>query len=128
MKIIFRLFFKAVRAIVGPILLAREKLNTPKGVVRPAEVQQKIDQQCQTMALYQFQTCPFCIKVRRTMRAMSLNIDLRDAQQNPQYRAELLSGGGQVQVPCLRIVDAQGKAHWVYESALIIQYLRQRFD
>ena len=128
MKIIFRLFFKAVRAIVGPILLAREKLNTPKGVVRPAEVQQKIDQQCQTMALYQFQTCPFCIKVRRTMRAMSLNIDLRDAQQNPQYRAELLSGGGKVQVPCLRIVDAQGKSHWVYESALIIQYLRQRFD
>jgi len=128
MKIIFKLFFKTIRAIVGPMLLLWEKISTPKGVVRPAEEQQKIDQQCQTMALYQFQTCPFCLKVRRTLRALSLNIDLRDAQHDAQYRAELLAGGGQVQVPCLRIVDTQGQYHWVYESALIIQYLRQRFD
>lgn len=128
MKIIFKLFFKTVRAIVGPMLLLWEKISMPKGVVRPAEVQQKIDQQCQTMVLYQFQTCPFCMKVRRTLRALSLNIDLRDAQRDAQHRAELMAGGGQVQVPCLRIVDTQGKAHWVYESALIIQYLRQRFD
>mgnify|MGYP001602336587 FL=1 len=128
MKIIFKLFFKTVRAIVGPMLLAWEKISAPKGVVRPAEVQQKIDQQCQSMALYQFQTCPFCLKVRRTLRALSLNIDLRDAQRDEQHRAELLAGGGQLQVPSLRIVDPQGKAHWVYESALIIQYLQQRFD
>lgn len=127
MKIIFKLFFKTIRAIVGPMLLLWEKISTPKGVVRPTEAQQKIDQQCQTMALYQFQTCPFCMKVRHTLRALSLNIDLRDAQRDERHRKELLTGGGQVQVPCLRIVDQQGKDHWVYESALIIQYLRQRF-
>lgn len=128
MKIIIKLFFKTIRAIVGPMLLLWEKISTPKGVVRPVAVQQKIDQHCQTMTLYQFQTCPFCMKVRRTLRALSLNIDLRDAQRDEQHRKELLTGGGQVQVPCLRIIDTQGQGHWIYDSALIIQYLRQRFD
>lgn len=128
MKVLVRYFFKGVRLIVGPILLLWEKITTPRGVQRPPETQWKIDRQCREFALYQFRTCPFCLKVRRVMRALSLNIDLRDAQHDPQHRAELLKGGGQLKVPCLRIIDSEGKDHWVYESALIIQYLRQRFD
>jgi len=127
MKIIFKLFFKTVRFVLGPILLLWERFFPPKSIVRPADVQQKIDQQCQSMALYQFRTCPFCMKVRRTLRAQSLPIELRDAQHNPQHRADLLAGGGQIKVPCLRVSDSTGKSHWIYESALIIQYLQQRF-
>jgi glutaredoxin len=127
MKIIFKLFFKTVRLVVGPMLLLWERVSTPKGVVRPPEKQQQIDLLCQHMALYQFQTCPFCLKVRRTLRALSLPIALRDAQHDPRHRADLLQGGGEVKVPCLRITDAQGQSHWIYESALIIQYLQQRF-
>lgn len=128
MKIIFRTFFRTLRLVLGPVMLLWERVTTPKGVVRAPAVQAKVDQQCKTFALYQFKTCPFCVKVRRTIKGLSLNIDLRDAQHNEKNRAELLQGGGQIKVPCLRVSDAQGKDHWIYESALINQYLQQRFD
>ncbi len=127
MKIIIRTFFRTLRIVLGPFMLLWERLTTPKGVVRPAAMQAKVDQQCKNFALYQFKTCPFCVKVRRTIKGLSLNIDLRDAQHNEKNRADLLQGGGQIKVPCLRVSDTHGKDHWIYESALINQYLQQRF-
>jgi len=127
MKFVIRTFFKTLRFVLGPFVLLWEMVTSPKGIVRPAEQQQEIDQQCRSLALYQFKTCPFCIKVRRTMRALSLNIELRDAQHDPQHREALLQGGGQIKTPCLRITDEQGSSQWMYESDDIIQYLRQRF-
>jgi glutathione S-transferase len=50
-----------------------------------------------------------------------------DVQKQPQHRAALLQGGGRVKVPCLKITDAQGKVEWMYESAVINQYLHSRF-
>ncbi|MBI5751995.1 MAG: glutathione S-transferase N-terminal domain-containing protein [Hydrogenophilales bacterium] len=127
MKFIIRTFFKTLRLVLGPFMMLWEFFTTPKGIVRPDEKQQQIDLQCRGLALYQFKTCPFCIKVRRAMRALSLNIELRDAQHDPQHRAALLQGGGQIKTPCLRITDEQGNSRWMYESDDIIQYLRQRF-
>ncbi len=101
--------------------------TTPKGLVRNEAVQRTVDQQCQNLALYQFKTCPFCIKVRREINRLSLPIELRDAQKHAQNRAELLQGGGQIKVPCLRIRDENGNVQWLYESTAIIQYLHQRF-
>ena len=128
MKFVIRSFFKTIRLIVGPILLLWERISTPKGLVRLPAVQDKVDLQCKSFVLYQFKTCPFCLKVRRTIKGLSLKIELRDAQHDAQHRADLLQGGGQIKVPCLRVNDSQGKSHWIYESALIIQYLHQRFD
>jgi len=54
-----------------------------------------------------------------------LNIKTHNAQNNPA-RAELLNGGGQIKVPCLRI-DQNGETIWMYESNDIIKYLEQRF-
>ena len=127
MKFVIRTFFKTLRLVLGPFVLLWEMVTTPKGIVRPAEQQQQIDQQCRNLALYQFKTCPFCIKVRRAMRGLSLNIELRDAQHAPQHREALSQGGGQIKTPCLRITDEQGNSQWMYESDDIIQYLRQRF-
>ncbi|TCV89032.1 glutaredoxin family protein [Sulfurirhabdus autotrophica] len=127
MKWFVRMFFKTLRLILTPIMLLWEVLSTPKGIVRQPELQQKIDLQSQQLALYQFKTCPFCIKVRKEMRRLSLNIELRDAQKDPQHREALLQGGGKVKTPCLRITDEQGKSQWMYESADIIQYLQKRF-
>ncbi len=128
MKFIFKAFFKTVRFVLGPILLLWERLTPPKGVVRSPEAQKLVDQKCQALALYQFKTCPFCMKVRRAMRSKSLNIELRDAQHDAQHRADLLQGGGQIKVPCLRITDAQGNSEWLYDSNKIIAYLQQQFD
>ena len=127
MKFVIRTFFKTLRLALGPFMLLWEVISTPKGIVRPAELQQQIDMQCRGLALYQFKTCPFCIKVRRAMRGLSLNIELRDAQHDPQHREALLQGGGQIKTPCLRITDEQGNSQWLYESDDIIHYLRQRF-
>jgi glutaredoxin len=124
MKWIIRLFFRSLRRIIGPIMLLLDKLTTPKGISRPAAAQQQLDQATQQLALYQFKTCPFCIKVRREIKRLSLNIELRDAQHDNHHREQLLHGGGQVKVPCLRIQQDASADNWLYESKDVVQYLR----
>ena len=68
MKWLFRTFFKTLRLVLGPVLLLRERMSAPRGLVRVPEAQQDVDRQCRDLALYQFKTCPFCIKVRQEMR------------------------------------------------------------
>lgn len=127
MKLLFKYFFKTIRIILGPIMLLVDWITTPRGIKRPPEEQAKVDQQAKNFILYQFKTCPFCIKVKRNNKRLSLNIETRDAQHNPQHREELLKGGGQVKVPCLRIIDNNGDDQWMYESDQIIEYLQDRF-
>ena len=127
MKWFIRIFFKTIRAILGPIMLVGDWLTTPKGMQRPAAQQQEIDMQTRNLVLYEFRTCPFCIKTRRAIKRLSLNIERRDTQHHPENRVQLLQGGGQVKVPCLRITDATGHVTWMYESNDIIHYLQERF-
>jgi len=127
MKLFFKMFFKTLRLIIGPIILFIDKITTPKGIKRPEEEQQKIDREVTNLVLYQFKTCPFCIKVKRNNKRLSLNIETRDAQHNSSHREELLQGGGQIKVPCLKIVDEKGNDSWMYESDDILQYLKDRF-
>lgn len=127
MKSIVRMFFKSLRFLLAPLVLVWEFLSTPKGVVRTADDQRRVDSECRSLALYQFKTCPFCMKVRREVNRLSLNIPLLDAQPDGPIRADLIRGGGKAMVPCLQITDAQGNSEWMYESADIIQYLNTRF-
>jgi glutaredoxin len=126
-KTMIRMFFRTLRLVLMPFMLLWSKLGTPKGIVRATEDQQRINLECGKLVLYHFKTCPFCIKVRHEMARLSLPIALRDAQHDPQHRADLLQGGGKVQTPCLRIADEQGQVQWLYESDDIIKYLQQRF-
>ena len=127
MKTIVRFFFKTIRIIVGPLMLLWEFISRPKGIVRQPGSQEQVDQQCRNIVLYQYRTCPFCMKVRREMRRLSLNIATLDAQQEGKNRDELMRGGGQAKVPCLKITDQAGNSQWMYESGAIIEYLRGRF-
>jgi glutaredoxin len=127
MKIIIRSFFKVLRLILGPIVLLWEFLTRPKGVLRPPAIQAEVDRETQNVVLYQYKTCPFCIKVRQEMRRLSLNIERRDAQPAGQHRDDLVRGGGKAKVPCLKITDQAGNSQWLYESGAIIDYLRGRF-
>ena len=80
------------------------------------------------MTLYQFVNCPFCVKVRWEMRRLGIaEIPFKDAKNNSVSKAELLSGGGRVQVPCLKIEKPNGKTQWLYESSEIIEYLQRQF-
>ena len=127
MKTFVRFFFKTLRLLLGPVMRIWEVASRPKGVVRAPAHQAEIDEQCRNLALYQFKTCPFCIKVRQEMHRLSLNIERRDAQKEGEHRAALVHGLGQPKVPCLKITDTAGKSQWLVESAAINAYLRGRF-
>ena len=127
MKTLIRAFFRTLRIVLGPVMLLKERLTQPAGVQRAAAEQAKVDKQCQSLALYQFSTCPFCIKVRQEMRRLSLPIEKRDAQHNAAHREQLQQGSGATKVPCLQITDANGQTQWLQESGAIVAYLRERF-
>ena len=127
MKSVVRYFFRTLRVVLGPVMLLKEALTRPQGVVRTSAEQASVDAACRGLALYQYKTCPFCIKTRQEMRRLSLDIAKVDAQHAGPARTELLQGGGQTKVPCLKITDAAGSSRWLYDSEKIIAYLRSRF-
>lgn len=117
-----------VRAILGALILFFNWVFTPKSIKREATEQAEIDTQTQKLALYQYAACPFCVKVRRAMKRNGLNIETCDAKRSEQAKEELVNGGGQLKVPCLRIEEDNGEVRWMYESGDIINYLEQRFS
>ena len=127
MRLFFKYFFKTAQYIIGPIMLLWDTLTSPRGIARDPAVQQQIDASTDKLVLYEFRMCPFCIKARRAIKRLSLNIETRDAMRQPSSREELLAGGGNIKVPCLRITDDTGRTTWMYESSDIIAYLQQRF-
>ena len=130
MKYFIRLFFKILRVVLGPVMLLKEAITRPEGLIRSQAEQVVVDQQCKQLALYQYKTCPFCAKVRHEAVRLSLNIPLIDAQHAGHDRQALIEQGGFAKVPCLKIVDSNGNgetSQWLYESDKIIGYLRGRF-
>ncbi|RLA44914.1 MAG: glutaredoxin [Gammaproteobacteria bacterium] len=116
-----------VRKILGSLILFFNWLFTPRGIKRSSGAQAAIDKQTGSLTLYQYQACPFCVKVRRAMKRQSLDIETRDVKRSQAAREELLTGGGDLKVPCLRVEDEQGEVSWMYESGDIIGYLEGRF-
>ena len=115
------------RWIIGQGVLGYEKLTRPTPVERSMEEQAAIDAQTASMAIYEFRSCPFCMKVRKVLHGKSLKIELRDARRNKAWGKELRQEGGKWQVPCLKITESDGNVTWLYESSDIINYLNERF-
>lgn len=127
MRVIIRYFFRGVRLVLAPFMILSEKLSIPDAVKRTEADQAEVDKACQRLALYQFRTCPFCIKVRKEVARLGLDIERRDTQFDPQHRQDLEEGGGRVKVPCLRIENDDASVEWLYESDDINAYLHRRF-
>lgn len=115
---------KAIRWVLGRIILFLDRVFAPKARELSVADKQKIAGASGNLELYQFESCPFCVKVRRFMKAEGISITLVDATRDPA-RSELLKGGGKLQAPCLKISRAGGPAEWLYESDDIIAYLRK---
>lgn len=114
-----------IRKIFAAIFIFINHVFSPEPMNRSRKQQERIDLQTQNLKLYQFTACPFCIKVRRAIKRMALNIEVRDVKNNQKFRQELLTQGGRIQVPCLRIIAENGQKIWLYESSDIIKYLQK---
>ncbi len=116
-----------IRWILGSLILTFNWLFSPRGITRSPKAQAVIDARTTMLTLYQYRACPFCVKVRRTIKRQSLIIGTRDVKRSDTAKNELLAGGGNLKVPCLKIDDGDGKARWMYESSDIIDYLEHTF-
>jgi glutaredoxin len=117
----------AIRYILGQIILFLDWITRPRRPKHPPQVQQALDDQTKDLTLYQFHLCPFCVKTRRAIHRLGLNIETRDAKRDPGHKQDLVTQGGQYKVPCLAIKE-DGETRWMYESSDIISYLEQRFS
>jgi len=117
-----------IRWFLGRLILGIDFISRPTPIIREKEQQDKLDALTAKMSLYQFEACPFCVKVRRELRRHSLNIELRDAKNNAVFKAELTSEGGKHKVPCLRIEDNDNNIRWLYESNEIKSFLQTEFN
>jgi len=118
---------KAIRWILARILIGLNAIFRPIPLRRAPEVQTQVDAETSHMSLYQFEGCPFCIRVRRSMTRLNLHVELRDPRRSEEDAQALVAGGGKRKVPCLRIAQNDGDDLWMYESHEIIQYLNERF-
>ena len=114
---------KIIRWVLGRIILILDFLTRPRKLNRDKIEQEKFDQLFKSYSIYQFHTCPFCVKVRRYLRKNSLVIEIKDARGNKDHRKELKDLGGKIQVPCLRIEKDDNEIEWLYESKDIIEHL-----
>jgi len=115
---------KIIRVVLGFVLVTLDKLFSPKPLRITEEQKQFILNNSSKLELFEFNACPFCIKVRRYMKKNNIILQLRDAKNNSDHRSELLNNGGKVQVPCLKI-NKEEPAQWLYESSDIIKYLEK---
>ena len=116
-----------IRWFVGKLILFINLITLPKPILRKKIDQDRIDKETKNFTIYQFEACPFCVKVRRFIRKNSLNINLKDAKNNKTFKSELVNEGGKHKVPCLKITKKNSKTIWLYESTEIIKFLKKEF-
>ncbi|MCB1082565.1 MAG: glutaredoxin [Chlamydiia bacterium] len=73
------------------------------------------------LILYYKPTCPFCQKVLDYLESIEEEIPLKNIDEDPKAREELLHLGGKTQVPCLFIDDKP-----LYESDDIIDWIKEK--
>jgi len=119
------LILKAARNGLGLIIVFFDWISRPKPLQRSEQEQSSAQSAMQGLSLYQFFACPFCTKTRRAIHKLNVNVEARDINKSPEFRAQLEQGGGRVKVPCLRI-EEKGEVRWMYESNDIISFLENR--
>ncbi len=79
------------------------------------------------LALYHYDTCPYCFRVRRALSRLGVEVELRNIYGDPEHMRALLDARGVKTVPALRIRRGDGPDQWLGESREIVDYLERRF-
>lgn len=115
-----------VRMILRFFVIMSDKLRPVSAIEITEEQQTQINKITKDLILYHYPACPFCVKVARKMRVLNMTMEKRDPRIEP-FKSELMQGGGEQQVPCLKIGKGDD-AIWMYESSEIIMYLEDQFE
>jgi glutathione S-transferase len=78
------------------------------------------------LALYHYDGCGYCAKVRKALERLGVAVELRDVDEEPEHLRALLAARGRRTVPVLRIQKPEGD-EWMPESSDIVRYLERRF-
>jgi len=77
------------------------------------------------LELYEFETCPFCRKVREAIQVLDLEVQVRPCpKRGVRFRREVEARGGRAQFPYLVDHDAGVS---LYESDAIVRHLFERY-
>lgn len=125
-KILLKVLIKLLREGLGRVIILISSVTLPKQIKRSSESTTTLKNETQSLSLYEFYACPFCVKTRRAIHRLNIDIERRDIRKHPQYYQEL-EAQGPAKVPCLRI-EKDNAVEWLYESNDIITYLNNRFD
>ena len=79
------------------------------------------------LALYQTNSCPFCMRVRYAIEDLGIDVELRHIDKDPSHRQALIEARGRATVPVLRITSPDGEDRWMPESADIVRYLQATY-
>jgi len=79
------------------------------------------------LALYYFDGCPFCSMVRSAIDRLGVDVELRNINQDPQHRDDLVKVRSRATVPVLRITSPNGEDRWMPESRDIVSYLQETY-
>jgi glutaredoxin len=118
------MLMKVIRWPIGQLILLLNFIFSPRSPKRSIEQQAVIDAKTKNLSLYQLPSCPFCVKVRRTIKREGLNINLRNIKGDNEFSQELTREGGKRKVPCLRIENTSGEVQWLYESNDVVAHLQ----
>jgi len=79
------------------------------------------------LALYAFDSCPYCRRVFAAAKALELTLEVRDIHRDPSHRSALIEATGRTTVPVLRIEEDERDVRWLPESRDIVDYLYARY-
>ncbi|MDG1249491.1 MAG: glutaredoxin domain-containing protein [Gammaproteobacteria bacterium] len=116
---------RLIRYLLGKIILWNEQRTAPTPLNRAKEAQQALNQITSEWVLYEFNACPYCVKVRQEIRRLNLEIRRVDAKRDAEHKKNLIEAGGRYQVPCLSYPTSNGVI-WLYESDTIITFLKKQ--
>ncbi|GAB4202366.1 MAG: hypothetical protein OHK0013_15550 [Sandaracinaceae bacterium] len=95
--------------------------TTPRDDTAPADLPPRVV----SLAVYYFDGCPYCERVRRSAKALGLELAWRDIDRDRSHRRDLLAARGRGTVPVLRIHRERGRDIWMPESADIVSFLEE---
>ncbi len=72
------------------------------------------------LALYYFESCPFCVMVNNLISQLNLDVEMRDIFTNQDHLNKLMADTGKRTVPCLYIDDNP-----MFESSDIMAWLEE---